>query len=783
VKLSIRRLLNSLAFRTIAPIITIALLLWGSLYIFVLRSISQFADNQIEAAFVAVDRDIRAMCDRIKSDMIRTASYPNKAAVRIGDQDALNAIDNFMKQENLRGTVRSRSERRYLSENMPKDFLEAAEASHGNTKMHSFTYKDHEYFSYHIHYAPWSWDIMLIRDSAEYRDLIGKVRVGYGLTALILAVATMLFIYSLRRNIRNPLDKLLTPIREGRKPDYHGITEFEYLSESLRNTMDLYENEMRMLNNLYHISVVKRGDDFFDEVTMAISRLFHLNASISRINADGKTERIVSLYLNGSIKKNFDIALKGTPCEGVLTKKHIYAVSTGIHLQFPNVKALADTQAEAFIGLGIFNRRGNVIGIINAFGQKREFAESDIKVLQTIGEMVASEFERIDEEHEKELIREQLFQAHKMEAIGTLAGGIAHDFNNMLQGILGHASLIKAQMPQGHELYDSVDTIEHIADRAAQLTKQLLGFARKGKYVIESIAINDIVRNVLKIITKTFDRKIEIITDLAEDLLFIECDRSQIEQVIMNLCLNARDAMPHGGKLVIKTFNSSATGANMSGASPGSIGSQIVMKISDTGFGISDEIKDRIFEPFFTTKELGKGTGMGLAMVYGVVTNHHGTITVSSSPGKGTSFMIALPAMVKRPPAAEGAYQPLFHGKGTILVVDDEEFVRSVLKDMLENLGYRVILASNGREAIDSYARQREYIDLVILDLVMPVMGGQEAYEHLIRMNRDLKVLIASGQVAADQASLIHGQRHQTFIQKPFKLHEIATIIKTLLSI
>ncbi len=781
---SIRRLLNSLTFRTIMPIIIIALFAWGSFYIFVLRSISQFADDQIQDSFVEMKRDIQAICDREYNSLIRTASLTEEHIVRARKKDALNAIDHFMKQSNLRGTVRSHGETLYLSENMPKDFLEAAEASHGDTKMHAVSYNGHEYFPCHIHYAPWSWDIALIRDSAEYMNLIGKVRVAYGLSAFILAAAAMLFIYSLRRNIRNPLDELLAPIREGRKPDYHGITEFEYLSENLRNIMDLYEKEMLMLNNLYHISVVKRGDDFFDEVTMAISRLFHLNASISRLNPDGRTERIVSLYLNGTIKKNFDIELRGTPCEGVLTKKHIYAVNTGIYLQFPNVKALADTQAEAFIGLGIFNRKGDVIGIINAFGQEREFSESDIKVLQTIGEMVASEFERIDEEHEKECIREQLFQAHKMEAIGTLAGGIAHDFNNMLQGILGHASLIKAQMPSGHELYDSIDTIEHISDRAAQLTKQLLGFARKGKYVIESMDINDIVRNVLKIITKTFDRKIEIITDLADDLFFIEGDRGQIEQVIMNLCLNARDAMPHGGKLQIVTFNGRATAGDMPQMTPGSIGTEVEMKISDTGFGISDQIKDHIFEPFFTTKELGKGTGMGLAMVYGVVTNHHGTIKVTSSAGKGTSFHITFPAMVKGLPAAEGSYQPLLHGKGTILVVDDEEFVRSILKDMLENLGYGVILASHGREAIDIYARQKERIDLVILDLVMPVMDGQETYEHLIRMNRDLRVLIASGQVAADQAALSHhGQLHHTFIQKPFKMHDIATIIKSLLSI
>jgi len=526
---TIRHLLNSLTFRTIAPIVVIALLAWGSLYIFVLRSISQFADDQIHDSFVEMEHDIHFICNREFNDLIKTGSLPQGNVVRIRKTAALAAIETFMRQNNLRGMVISQGKTLFLSENTTKAFIDTAEAAHSGMIIQSFSYKDHKYFAHHINFEPWAWKIILIRDSAEYATLILKVRIAYSLTGFILAIATLLFIYSLKKNVTNPLNKLLIPIRNGLKPDYRGITEFEYLSDSIRNAMDLHEKKMLMLNNLYHISVVKRGVDFFDEVTMAISRLFDLNASISMINPDGKTERIVSLYLNGTIKKDFDIELKGTPCEGVLTEKHIFAVNSGIHLKFPHVRALADTKAEAFIGLGIFNRKGDVIGIINAFGNEREFTESDIKVLQTIGEMVASEFERIVEEQEKEQIRELLFQAHKMEAIGTLAGGIAHDFNNMLQGILGHASLIKAQMSQSHELYDSVDTIEYIADRAAQLTSQLLGFARKGKYVIEPIAINDIVRNVLKIISKTFDRKISIVTDLAKDVLVIEGDRNQIE--------------------------------------------------------------------------------------------------------------------------------------------------------------------------------------------------------------------------------------------------------------
>lgn len=779
----IRKIFNSLTFRTITPIVAIALLAWIGLYVFVLRSVSQFVDDQIRGSFVELSHDIYMICDREFKQLVSTGPLSHEAAITIRKAVALGLIDEFMRQNKLKGSVVSRGKTLLLTENTTSVFMQAEEAAHSTKAMHSFTSGDHDYIAYHVYFDPWAWDILLVRDRAEYSAIVSRVRVAYGVTGAILTIATLLFIYTFRRNIRIPLDKLLMPIREGRRPDYRGITEFEYLSRNLQYAMDLHKKEALFLNNIYHIAVVKRGEDFFDEVTMAIARLFDLNASIARINPDGRTERIISLYLQGSQQKNFTLDLKGTPCEGIVASKQIYVESSGIQKRFPHVRAFVDTKAEAYIGMGIFNRKGDVIGVINAFGKEREFSESDIKALQTIGEMVASEFERIDEEKEKEEMRKHLFQAHKMEAIGTLAGGIAHDFNNMLQGILGHASLIKAQMPQGHELYESVDTIEHIAERAAQLTKQLLGFARKGKYLNEPLAINEIVRNVLKIISKTFDRKIEIVTDLAEDMLVIEGDRSQIEQVIMNLCLNARDAMPHGGKLVIKTHMEKNVPAEPAHTASADTSDAVVIEISDTGFGMSDDVKDRIFEPFFTTKELGKGTGMGLAMVYGVITNHHGTIRVSSSSGKGTAFIITLPAYTYSLPDNDVASRPLLHGRGTILVVDDEEFIRGILKNMLEKLGYNVLLASNGREALDIYASQKDHIDLVILDLIMPVMNGREAYEQLVHMNRDIRIIIASGHMTAGQAAFIKDRSRHAFLQKPFKMHDIATNVKAMISV
>jgi signal transduction histidine kinase/CheY-like chemotaxis protein len=450
--------------------------------------------------------------------------------------------------------------------------------------------------------------------------------------------------------------------------------------------------------------------------------------------------------------------------------------------EFPLSELLVSSKAESYVGFAVFNRRGEVIGLINAFGRQREFRESDIKVLQTIGQMVASEFERLDEEREREQIREQLYQAQKMEAIGTLAGGVAHDFNNMLQGILGYVSLLKIKISESDPIFKPLSVIERSAEKAAELTKQLLGFARKGKYVLEPVTLNDIVDDVIKIVSRTFDRAIEIKTALQRDLWTVEADRSQIENVILNLCLNARDATPAGGILRIETVNQEIREEEI--PYPWfKAGRYSVLKISDTGMGMAEEVKKHIFEPFFTTKEKDKGTGMGLAMVYGVVKNHDGFITVDSEPGKGSAFTIYLPVVEKEPAKIKTEVKEIPHGQGTILVVDDEEFIRNLATDILHELGYKVLHAANGQEAIDVYTLRKDEIDLVILDLIMPKMGGAEAFQKLKGIDPGVQVLISSGYGLEEKTGeMINEEGIVGFIQKPYHIIDIAEVLKHVLS-
>jgi PAS domain S-box-containing protein len=382
---------------------------------------------------------------------------------------------------------------------------------------------------------------------------------------------------------------------------------------------------------------------------------------------------------------------------------------------------------------------------------------------------------------EKRKLQQQFFQAQKMESIGTLAGGIAHDFNNLLGGILGYASLLKTKVNENEQAYGFADTIEKSANRAAELTAQLLAFARGGKYEPKVVSLNSIVKESLEIIGRTFDKLITVDVDLDDAISTVEADTGQIQQVLINLCVNARDAMPAGGTLTISTEERTLTAEearNRSGARPGRY---VVLSVSDTGTGIDRETLQRIFEPFFTTKEKGKGTGLGLSMVYGVVNNHGGHIHVQSTPGAGAAFHIYLPASGKAETREDSGSQIIRGGQESILVVDDEEVVRYLAKDVLESHGYTVLLASDGVEAIEEYREKSDSIALVLIDMIMPRMGGRETFLKLKEINPNVKALLFTGYGKNGEAHEIMRNGISDFIQKPFQLDELLYKVRDVL--
>jgi two-component system cell cycle sensor histidine kinase/response regulator CckA len=393
--------------------------------------------------------------------------------------------------------------------------------------------------------------------------------------------------------------------------------------------------------------------------------------------------------------------------------------------------------------------------------------------------------ERKDAEAQKRTLEIQMQQAQKMESIGTLAGGIAHDFNNILMGIQGNASLMLLKTDSNHAFYEKLKNIEAYVENGTELTRQLLGFARRGKYHTIATDINSIIEKSASLFGRT-KKEIRIHKDLTPDVYTVEVDRGQIEQALLNLYVNAWQAMPEGGDLYLKTENV-ILDANFENIQPYKVevGKYVKITVGDTGSGFDDETKKRIFEPFFTTKEMGRGTGLGLASVYGIIKSHGGYINVHSQKGEGATFAIYLPASAKevRQEKIEPVQKKVAKGTGTILLIDDEEMIIKVGEELLKELGYKVIAARSGDEAIQIYERNADKIDLVVMDMIMPGMGGGETFDRLKAINPAIKALLSSGYSINGQASKILERGCDGFIQKPFNINQLSEkiqgIIKT----
>jgi PAS domain S-box-containing protein len=380
---------------------------------------------------------------------------------------------------------------------------------------------------------------------------------------------------------------------------------------------------------------------------------------------------------------------------------------------------------------------------------------------------------------EKKQLEEALQQAQKMESIGTLAGGIAHDFNNILGGVLGYTSFLKTKMHTSDPFYRYIDIIETSARRAADLTQQLLAFARGGKYSVQMLDLNQVVKEAMQLIASTIDKKISVTLRLAPNLPGVEGDVGQIIQTIINICINARDAMISGGQLTISS-SVIETQEQFLHTHPGAKASfYVLLTFTDTGIGMTEEVCQRIFEPFFTTKKDQKGTGLGLAMVYGIVKNHGGYIDVESKPGIGTTFSIYLPVSGKQAPrlVRVSSVKPK-RGNETILVADDEEMMRQLIIEVLDSDGYQVIPAEDGRKALEIYSERSREIDLVILDMMMPGLSGPEAFRRLKQINPSVKVLLSSGYSQEGQAQQILKEGVLGFIQKPYAINELLNKIR-----
>jgi signal transduction histidine kinase len=388
-------------------------------------------------------------------------------------------------------------------------------------------------------------------------------------------------------------------------------------------------------------------------------------------------------------------------------------------------------------------------------------------------------------EKEKEKLQQQLFQSQKMESVGRLAGGIAHDFNNLLTGIMGYASLSLKAIPEGTQISKNIQTIIDVSIRATHLVKQLLLFSRKIPLEFRVVDVNNLIEENVEFIRRMVEETVDIKLDLQENLPKVKSDVGQFTQVLINFAVNARDAMDGIGTLEFKTVTVSANKEKIGENQPHDAKEYVLISVTDTGCGIEEENLSKIFDPFYSTKEVGKGTGLGLSIVYSIVTGHGGWIDVHSTKGEGTSFEVYIPAMtdedlenanLESAVLGEGI-RSLISGKETVLIVEDEEVLRSYSSEMLKDLGYNVLMASDGEEALVVFQENLEVIDLVVSDMVMPKKTGIELFSDLKQIKPDVKFILVTGYCIEEvEGHVLRDMK--AILMKPYTMEKIGALIR-----
>jgi two-component system, cell cycle sensor histidine kinase and response regulator CckA len=491
-----------------------------------------------------------------------------------------------------------------------------------------------------------------------------------------------------------------------------------------------------------------------------------------------------------SIKRHFEVILNSM-AEGILEitpeGRIVYANPAAVSLiNLPENKLLGSN----FSDLLQEADRLRIKDYLRAMGIQPRIMAEEVTLTINSKQISLSFLPVVDEGHktiililndvsERKRMEAQLLQAQKMEAIGNLAGGIAHDFNNLLTVIQGNASLMLLDVAPSHPHHEMLLSIVKQVQSGSRLTNQLLGYARKGKYDVRPFQLNQLLEETSKTFGRT-RKEVTIHRELANDLFPIEGDIGQIEQILMNLLVNAADAMPAGGDIFLRTINISHGDMKGKLYNP-KPGDYVLLTVTDTGIGMDPKTLERIFEPFFTTKELGRGTGLGLASVYGIVKGHGGYVDVESEKGRGTTFKIYLPASSREVCEIIKAPDHVIKGTGTILLVDDEEKVLEVAEKLLKAMGYHILTAREGREAIELYKNHQETVDLVLLDIIMPDMKGGEVFDRLKEINPEVSVLLSSGYSIDGEATRILERGGKGFIQKPFDMEQLSQSIRAIL--
>ena len=502
---------------------------------------------------------------------------------------------------------------------------------------------------------------------------------------------------------------------------------------------------------------------------------------IDRLHGDNLVATTLAVYHNGEFEDNVTYTLKDTPC-GDVVGKEVCVFPTEVRNLFPKDEALQVLQAESYVGTTLWSFDMKPIGLIAVIGRNplkdTRFSET---VLKLVSNRAAGELGRRQVEHEKHELEQQFQQTQKLESLGVLAGGIAHDFNNILAIIMGYSALIKMDYETAEE---NIPQIEKAAERAAALCRQMLAYAGKATLTQTQVNMWMLVDEMVNMLKTTIPQNVVIKAELSTDIPFIMGDASQIRQIAMNLIINASEAIgkEQGEIKVLLTKATVTTGQSDKDyhgkVIPPSV--YVCLEVTDTGCGMDEETKWRIFEPFYTTKFTGRGLGM--SAVLGIIQAHNGSLQLFSEQGKGTTFKVYLPVKTSGSDKDEYQKQPdtsaPWLGSGTILLVEDEEPIRIIAKALLKKIGFTVVEAVNGKEALELYQKNVTDITLVMTDMGMPVMDGYELFHELKKLNPELPIIVSSGYGDAEVSSRIDIDDIAGLISKPYNPNQLREVLK-----
>ena len=620
------------------------------------------------------------------------------------------------------------------------------------------------------------------KDSIDYihelkviGERIGFIRIFYSLenvkkyrfySMIIIFIVLLITMIAapciLNREIKNNIILPIMQLNAAMKKTDPVRTDLTVLTHSNDEIGDLVISFNEMSERIY--ATVNDYEIIIDEYRN-ISEAFRKSEEDLRITLHSIADGVISIDTDGKIMRFNKAAAEITGYdESDVIGKPLYEIFSSDDTVFSSADEVTRKLDQITKRVSLLNKHNKEIFIsVNASVIKNDLSE-------TVGAVIV--FRDITTDIETE---ERLRQSQKMDAVGQLAGGVAHDFNNMLSAITGAAELMNIAVDEREELENYIKLILSTCLKASKLTRRLLAFSRQGNVKIETVDVFASIRSTVQLLKRSIDKRIEIRTDFPENELYCLFDNAQLENVLLNLGLNAKDAMPEGGVLKYTAGTADLDGEYcISSGFDAAPGKYIEISCSDTGFGMTDEILQKIFEPFFTTKDPGKGTGLGLASVYGIVKDYKGIIRVISTPGSGTVFNIYIPASDKVHNEEKHEYVFKTISSKTVLLADDEKNVHKVLKIMLEKLGHNVLSAYSGNEAVDKFRKHWKNIDIIILDLMMPGLNGREVYYRMSEINTDFKVIVSSGFSKDDNLNILLKEKNvYGFLQKPYSFNEL----------